>query len=132
MTLSERLREHFATECAADPAVDALVTEACRIVDRLEQIDAIVAGKAQWIELMHFRLRNGGEQRVEVTLDGVLSEARQQANALRGIIAQLGAGKAGAVKKETPVGDPIDEIAARRAQRGGATARPRRAARGAR
>ncbi len=122
---SARLREHLAAAAVADPAVEVLVVEACRIADRLDQIDAIVTGKAEWIQLMHFRLGNGEEQKVFVSLDGVLSEARQQVTALKGVLAQLGVGKAvlAPVDDAEKAGDPVDEIAARRAARGGATSR---------
>jgi hypothetical protein len=122
---STRLREHLAAAAAADPAVEVLVVEACRIADRLDEIDRIVTGKAEWIQLMHFRLGNGEEQKVYVSLDSVLSEARQQVTALKGVLAQLGVGKAVLAPADDPgkAGDPVDEIAARRAARGGATSR---------
>lgn len=123
---SSRLREHFAAAAAADPAVEVLVVEACRIADRLDEIDRIVTGKAEWIQLMHFRLGNGEEQKVYVSLDGVLSEARQQVTALKGVLAQLGVGKVvepADAGDKGKAGDPVDEIAARRAARGGATSR---------
>lgn len=108
----------------ADPAVAALVEEAARIMDRLDQIDGIVTGKSEWIELMHFRVSPQSET-VTVTIDGVLAEARQQAAALKSLLQQLGLGKADLAAKEKVV-DPLDQIAARRAARGGSTARPRR------
>ncbi len=126
MTTSERFREHMAKASEADPAVAALVEEAARIMDRLDKIDGIVTGKTEWIELMHFRVKNDDAQTVTVTLDGVLAEARQQAAALKSLMQQLGLGKADVAAKEKVV-DPLDQIAARRAARGGATARSRRA-----
>jgi hypothetical protein len=129
--LSERLRDHFAKQSAADPTVEALVVEACRIVDRLDQIDAIITGKTEWIQLMRFRTRNEDAQEVTVTLDGVLAEARQQSAALKALMMQLGVGKADMSGKAEGTGDPLDEITARRAARGGSTARAGRASRGA-
>jgi hypothetical protein len=124
---STRLREHFAAAAAADPAVEVLVVEACRIADRLDEIDRIVTGRAEWIQLMHFRLGNGEEQKVYVSIDSVLSEARQQVTALKGVLAQLGVGKVVLERADAgdqgKAGDPVDEIAARRAARGGATSR---------
>jgi len=126
-TTSERLRAYLEQAGGADPAVEALTVEACRIVDRLDHIDRIVTGKAEWIQLMHFRLGNGEEQKVYVSLDGVLSEARQQVTALKGVLAQLGVGKAvlepTVADDKGKAGDPVDEIAERRAARGGAVAR---------
>lgn len=127
MALSESFREYMREASEADPSVAVLVVEACRIIDRLDQIDNIITGKTEWIRLMHFRVNNGEQQEVTVTLDGVLAEARQQQNALKALMAQLGVGKADMSGKKESVGDPLDEIAARRAARGGATARPRRA-----
>lgn len=127
MAKSDRFRAHMAAVSEADPAAEALVDEACRIIDRLDQIDGIVTGKTEWIELMHFRVRNGGDQTVTVTLDGVLAEARQQANVLKTLMTQLGVGKADMTGAKPKVVDPLDEIAARRTARGGATARTRRA-----
>ncbi len=124
MTSAERFREHMAGASEADPAVAALVEEAARIMDRLDQIDGIVTGKSEWIELMHFRVSPQSET-VTVTIDGVLAEARQQAAALKSLLQQLGLGKADLAAKEKVV-DPLDQIAARRAARGGSTARPRR------
>lgn len=124
-----RIRKHFADAAASDPGVAMLVEEAARISSRLDKLDAIITGKSRWISLMHFRVRNGDKQRVEVSIDGVLAEARQQATALRAILAQLGVGKAeaGGAQKGS---DPIDEIAKRRAARAAGaatrTVRPRR------
>ena len=130
MALSDRLRDYFAEQSETDPAVAALVVEACRIVDRLDQIDSIITGKTEWIELMHFRVNNADQQTVTVTLDGVLAEARQQQNALKALLAQLGVGKADLSGKAAKVVNPLDEIAARRSARGGVTARPGKAKRG--
>lgn len=79
---------------------------------------------------MHFRVRNGDSQEVTVTIDGVLAEARQQSAALKALMMQLGVGKADMSGKVEKAVDPVDEIAARRSTRGGATARLGRAQRG--
>ncbi|MCG7284975.1 hypothetical protein MHY85_03180 [Cellulomonas sp. ACRRI] len=130
-TSAERFRAHMEQASAADPAVAALVVEACRIMDRLDQIDGIVTGKSEWIELMHFRTKTEAGDEITVTLDDCLGEARQQANALRGLLSQLGIGKADlSGKTAEKARDPLDDLAARRAARGGATARPGRAAGG--
>lgn len=118
MAASDRFREYMKAACLADPAVEVVVEEACRIIDRLAEIDGIVTGKTEWIQLMHFRTNNDGQQTVTVTLDGVLSEARQQASTLDRLLARLGLGKAELDGKKGGSGDPLDEIAARRAARG--------------
>lgn len=131
MAQSDRFRAHMASVCAADPSAEVLVNEACRIIDRLGEIDDIVTGKTEWISLMHFRVKNDDQQTVTVTLDGVLAEARQQSGALKSLMAQLGIGRADMSGKKESKGDPVDEIAARRTARGGSTARVGRAKRGA-
>ena len=117
MSASDRFREHMADACAADPAVETVVIEACRIIDRLAELDGIISGRTEWIQLMHFRV-NTDPQQVTVTIDGVLSEARQQAAALDRLLARLGLGKADMAGKKGTVVDPLDEISARRSARG--------------
>lgn len=104
-----------------DAARDVLALEAARIMDRLDELDRIIAGKGV-LELMRFRLADvfDAEEekriRVEVKFDSVLGEARQQANVLRQILVSLGLGKAEAKQPERK-GSPLDEIAKRRAAR---------------
>jgi hypothetical protein len=100
---------------STDPRTAVLLLEAARIADRLDQIDAIITGKADWIELMHFRTKNDDAQEVTVTLDDVLAEARQQATTLRGILAQLDVPKAEVAAPKVRSG--LDELRARRAAR---------------
>lgn len=118
MSLSESFRKHMKPAVDADPAVAVVVAEACRIIDRLDQLDAIITGKTEWIQLMHFRVRNDEQQTVEVTIDGVLAEARQQAAALDRLLTKLGVGKADMSGRKGGAVDPLDEIAARRSARG--------------
>lgn len=78
----------------------ALITEACRLADRLDQLDGV--------------LRTGWSV-VEAR------EARLSAGQLRGIVGELRAHDASAVRPggSGPVeeGDPLDQLAARRAAR---------------
>lgn len=113
----DRLRSLIGVD--TDPRTVSLLVEAARIADRLDQIDAIITGKSEWIRLMHFRVRNEDEQTVTVTLDGVLAEARQQAATLRGILAQLGVPK---VEVVTERRSGVDQLRARRAAREAARA----------
>lgn len=84
------------------PAHRVLLDEACRIVDRLDRLDAVLAGRADWLRVED---RSFGENvKVTVTVDGVLAEARQQVNALRGIVTELRT--AGAVKTRTRTSEP--------------------------
>ena len=103
-------------------ATKRLILEAARSVDRLDQIDSIITGKTEWIQLMHFRVHNGDVQEVTVTIDGVLAEARQQqanlANLIKVIAPNLNADSG--VAKER---DVLDEIAQRRSARGAGPAK---------
>lgn len=62
-----------------------LLEEACRIADRLDQLDRLLKGDVDaWARIVASRT---GE--VEVRIDAALIEARQQANVLRQIVAGL-------------------------------------------
>lgn len=72
--------------CATGTAVGDLALEMCRMVDRLDELDRIIAGKGV-LQLMKFRLRDSaitwdaeGDQHVHVTVgfQSVLTEARLQ------------------------------------------------------
>jgi hypothetical protein len=68
-----------------------ILEEACRTADRLDQLDAIIQGKGV-LELMHFRSMDGDSddtRTVVMTVDGVLSEARQQQNILKQLLVSL-------------------------------------------
>lgn len=95
------------------PAERVLIVEACRIVDRLDKLDALIAGDAeQWIDIIETR---GNPEVAEVVINKPLAEARQQALALKQIFTELrqlrgsSSGEAG--------GDEVDELAAARAKR---------------
>ena len=80
---------------ATDPRQRTLLVEAARIADRLDELDRIIAGKGL-LNLMRFRMVGIDEMledpraTVEVKFDNVLSEARQQASTLRGLLQSLG------------------------------------------
>lgn len=68
------------------PSAGVLLAEACRLADRLERLDQILRGDVEvWARLVH-DLRTDD---YELRIDGALSEARQQANTLRQIVATL-------------------------------------------
>jgi hypothetical protein len=65
-----------------------LAEEACRIKDRLDVLDKLVSGDAEsWFTLR--RKHGDGDETLVVVVNGALSEARQQANVLRQIVAGL-------------------------------------------
>ncbi|SDZ55277.1 hypothetical protein SAMN05216215_109715 [Saccharopolyspora shandongensis] len=98
------------------PAMQAvLLLEACRIADRLDKLDAQLRGE-DWLR---FDVDETGAE-VTVIVDRVLSEARQQATALKQIVAELrqtaGGGKAkpAATGKGAGIADLTARIASRR------------------
>lgn len=105
------------------PDETALIVEACRLVDRLDQLDAALRGDA-WMDLAE-----STSGRLVVVVDGAASEARLTAGALKGIVAELrlqrveGVTRGGAVPTgEVPAPeqevDEVDELRARRAAPG--------------
>ncbi|GGN96089.1 hypothetical protein GCM10010112_87030 [Actinoplanes lobatus] len=81
----------------------ALLTEACRIVDRLERLDQFLAGTGtEWVRLAE-EIEGRGE--VAIVVDQALGEARQQAGRLTSIAAELRlrtAGSAAGVGRPAP------------------------------
>jgi hypothetical protein len=101
-----------------------LLEEACRTADRLDRFNALEAGDLE--ALLRFRLSDDGAE-VTVTVDGVVSEARQQALALKQILAELrattspvgrkrGTTAAGGTGVPAGVGDLTARIRNRRSQ----------------
>ncbi|SCL32024.1 hypothetical protein GA0070616_4375 [Micromonospora nigra] len=67
-----------------------LLEEACRTVDRLDRLDAILDGRdAVWARLRKAK----GEGPVTLVVDQVLTESRQQQAALTRMLQQLGRGR---------------------------------------
>lgn len=77
---------HALTVDGEPPALELpMVEELCRMVDRLDRFDAIVNGRDRaWLQLDFGDL---GE--VEVTVDKVLGEARQQQATFKALLAEL-------------------------------------------
>lgn len=79
---------------SGDAARDAVALEAARTVDRLDELDSIIQGKGV-LNLMQFRVLDrevtdaGVNLSVEVKFQNVLSEARQQAMALSGLLKSI-------------------------------------------
>lgn len=116
---------------ALPPMQAVLLLEACRITDRLEKLDRQLAGE-DWLR---FRVDDDGTE-VTVVIDKPLSEARQQATALKQIMAELRQASAGSkapgrpsaesraaeTKKSGGTGGTISDLAAHAAKRGSASA----------
>lgn len=110
-----RLWGELAGKDKPGPAELVLIEEACRIADRLDRLDALVRGDADaWLR---FSVSDDGTE-VTVVIDKALSEARQQAVALKQLLAELrqSRGSSGAAASGSEV-DPVDDLAARRKAR---------------
>jgi len=100
-----------------NPAEVVLIEETCRIADRLDLLDAVLAGdQITWMEL---RAGADDDAPMVIVIDNALSQARMHATTLRGLVTELrqsnATGTAGAHADKA--GDPLDEIARRRAAR---------------
>lgn len=96
MSLQERgQRLYDAYSGRVDDAGLVVLEEAARIADRLDELDSVIAGKGV-LNLMSFRLDldledESGDRNINVRVEfsNVLGEARQQALALRQLVASL-------------------------------------------
>ena len=90
--LGERGSALWQAMATDDVPRNALVLEAARLADRLDELDNIIQGKGV-LNLMQFRLHmessEDGEYNVEVKFQHVFAEARQQATALATILTKL-------------------------------------------
>lgn len=66
------------------PAQRVLLDEACRIADRLDQLDHMLTDRDTWLSLI---TSEAGD--IRLVIDGLLSETRQQATAMRGLLAEV-------------------------------------------
>lgn len=93
----------------SDPARLALITEAARTADRLDELDNIIQGKGV-LNLMQFRLMevdwDRGELSVEVKFNAILAEARQQQTAFANVLKAAGLGVAEVAAPPVPEAQP--------------------------
>lgn len=101
----------------------ALVTEACRIADRLERLDQILRGDLDtWLEIS----TSFDGRTIYVTMGNTLSEARQHALVLKALLAEIrvlagnrpaskGVSGLAAIAAELPAG--VADLSAARARR---------------
>jgi len=72
---------------ARDAATDVLIEEACRIADRLDQLDRLLRGDVdEWIRI---ELPSLDSVDLVMKVNPLLSEARQQAATLQRLVASL-------------------------------------------
>ncbi|AIY01203.1 hypothetical protein ART_1604 [Arthrobacter sp. PAMC 25486] len=101
----------WSSMATADVPRNALVLEASRLADRLDELDSIIQGKGV-LNLMQFRLDDidydSQEMSVTVSFASPLAEARQQATALAGILTKLAPAEASAkpVRQSVPADLP--------------------------
>ena len=115
--LGERGSALWQAMATEDVPRNALVLEAARLADRLDELDNIIQGKGV-LNLMQFRLDfpEGDDEPfvVEVKFQAPLAEARQQATALAGILTKLAPAEKKAAAAPTPaLGEnvtPLDAI----------------------
>lgn len=112
------------SEGVSDVGRLALITEAARLADRLDELDSVIQGKGV-LNLMQFRvlshevMDDDRNINVEVKFQNVLSEARQQATAFAGLLKAIGLpGDAVAAPVAAPK-SPLDELMARRREKAG-------------
>lgn len=99
----------------------AIALEACRIADRLEDLDAIIAGKGV-LELLQFRLRleladlidEHPDINIKIEISNVLAESRQQAMAMKNLLVELGLKATPALPTRPAATNPLDQLQARR------------------
>lgn len=110
-TRGQKLWDELTAGGEPEPARRVLVQEACRIADRLDELDAFLKGTSDaWLR---FSVSDDGTE-VTVIVDKALSEARQQQMTLRAIVSELRQGQAAA---PATGGGILDQLAARRAAR---------------
>jgi DNA-binding transcriptional LysR family regulator len=94
-----------------DAAGRVLLEEACRIADRLDRLEALIAGDGREWARVEFTVR-GARKEVRLVFDDALAEARQQANTLRQIVTSLKLGQAS--EKSSGKASALDQLAAKR------------------
>lgn len=97
-------------EWQLNPAHLVLLEEACRISDRLDVLDAVIRGSSS---------RSGDDEDAPADITGLLAESRQQATALRGLVAEIRQGQKGVAPAAPPKvgGGGVADLTARIAKR---------------
>lgn len=85
-TKGRKLWREMTTAVTFNPAELVILEEACRIADRLDTLDDLIRGTREaWLQL---RVDDGGTD-VQLVVNGPLTEARQQANIMKQLVAAL-------------------------------------------
>lgn len=115
----QRLWDSLTTDRDADAAWLVMAEEACRIADRLDRLEALIAGDDREWARIDFTVR-GDRKEIRLVFDDALAEARQQANALRQLMTSLRVGTAS--EKTNGAVSALDQLAAKRQNRRAAPA----------
>jgi hypothetical protein len=107
------------TDVLAERELDAagriLLAEACRMADRLEQLDRLLRGDVTTWAVIADDYTQGKTRTTTLVLDDALAEARQQAATLRQLVTTLKLGTA--VERSDGKASALDQLAGKRAQR---------------
>ncbi|SDP60901.1 hypothetical protein SAMN04487905_10633 [Actinopolyspora xinjiangensis] len=99
-----RLWREMTEDGSLPPMAMVLLLEACRIADRLDQLDRQLQGEA-WLEFQ----QDEESGSVVVVMDKALAEARQQATAFKQIVAELRQASGGRGKSKASQGEKRSE-----------------------
>jgi len=109
------------------PMQRVLLLEACRLTDRLDKLDAVLAGEVHtWLTL---ELREDDEEEFGrtfvVVVNSAVAEARQTAVALKSVMSEIRmAGRTGGAAKTPPAGPGTGPMSARKAAAAAGGERP--------
>lgn len=82
-----RIWEAMTAQGRPAPLQELLLVEACRIADRLDHLDALLRGEVDaWVSL---EVPESGDGPAVVVVNNLISEARQQATALKTLVGEL-------------------------------------------
>ncbi|ORL01555.1 hypothetical protein [Prescottella equi] len=85
----------------------AMIVEAARIKDRLDELDRVLSGDADvWMRLDEVR---GNGDVLEIRIDSAMQESRQQANTLRQLLGEIRRQK-DAAGGDGDDYDPLDDL----------------------
>lgn len=115
----QKLWDDVTASWSPSPLHAANLMEACRLADRLEQLDRQLKGRGQ--DWLHFWSRNDDGSEITVFVDKVVAEARENAMAFRSITADL-IKAVGSQKPPVKGGGVLADLAAKRLARSAQTA----------
>lgn len=91
------------TDPGDPPSLTVLVVEAGRIVDRLDDLDAVLSGDVDtWLTIAE-----GRDGDINLRVDSALTEARQQASVLRQLLVEIARRRK---PDTTDDDDPLDDL----------------------